>query len=119
METKAWCAFSAIKTNASESYRVRFNKLASKLLAGCDYVYIQKTTTHLIITPLSKAWKAAENNRATHFYWDGSSAVISLNKLVLWESSISPDLFGKRYKVKKSSNGKVYICLLEPIEEEK
>lgn len=108
--------FSAVHTDVTESYRVRLNLLASKLLTGCEYVYLKKTPTHLIITPLAAAWKADKKEHATHFSWDGSAAVISLTNLVRQEGIISKDLFGKRYKVKRTKDGEIYVCLTEVVE---
>jgi hypothetical protein len=115
MEYKAWCMFSAVQTDTTESYRARLNVLASKMLIGCEYAYLAKTPTHLIIKPLKEKWKATEDKQAMHFYWEGNAAVISLTNLVRQEGAIDKDFFGKRYKVKRSKEGWVCICLQEPI----
>ena len=117
METTAWASMLKTETNDSTLYRIRFNRLTSKLLDGIEWVYVTKTEKYLVFTPVDNPEiKASHMVHVSHKFDSGHNiAEISMNRIVLHEGIVSRSFFGKmmRYKVKRGKDGKVFIGLTE------
>lgn len=103
--------------NRYTAFRIRFTTAVAPYLGSANYVYIAKVRDYIVIWPVSADWKAEKNKHAfpvrRHKYGD---AVICVTRLVTQEGAIQPEVFGKRYKVKRDKSGKIYICLKEEVE---
>lgn len=113
----AWASFlTADSPSIGMIYKVRFNGLAAKAFGEYEYVSLQKTENHIIVTPLTN-WQADGDKRAYHIVRDRNGGVLlGVTGLVNREQFISPDLFGKRYRVKRGrGDNKIYICLREEV----
>lgn len=115
MAATAYVSFLCSKGNVYDNYLMRFNQLASVLLDGVDWVTMRKSDKYII---LDTALEDAENPEVYHVWHDPrNAALISLSSLVKKEGAIGKSMFGKRYKVKRDRQGRVYICVKEIVGE--
>ena len=105
----AFATFVKTDTDNSRNYRIRINVLASRLLNGAKYVRILKSEKHIIIEPVKTEVDAHRVG------WRDGAATISLNRSVFHHGFLRPEIFGKRYRVKRDNQGRIYICLQEEI----
>ena len=120
METTAWASMLKTETNDNTLYRIRFNRLTSKLFVGIEWVYVAKTEKYLVFTPVADPEiKAPHMVHVAHKFDSGHHiAEICMNRIVLHEGIVSRSFFGKmmRYKVKRGKDGRVCICLTEVVQ---
>lgn len=111
----AYGTLSATNTDNSVNYRLALNITASEALGGTTWVRLTKTHNFIVITPLVIVGDPAEVMHKTHVYYSrGKYAQMGIMKMVS-DGSIRKDLLGKRYKIKKDKDGKLYVCLNEEI----
>lgn len=114
MTHKAFVTFNHINGNHGEEYRLRFNKVAGRLLEGVDRVDIGKTENYIIVFPLDSKSAFGVNLSRDRY----GSPSISLTKLVKNHGFLHKDWFdGTRYAVRRGKTGdrKIYICMKEVV----
>ena len=115
METTAWASLLKTETDNNTLYRIRFNRLTSKLLDGVEWAYINKTDKYLVITPAADPGFKSPNMVHIVHKSDGRYIIaeMCMNRIVLHERIISGSFFGRsmRYKVKRDKTGRIYIEL--------
>ena len=118
-EVFSWCSFiESDGQNSRHTYRIRFNRISSRLFCGCKYVYVRKSKNHIIFTPVHDELDAEGRKGFLPVHYDTvGGAIISANNAVNQQGFIPSRLFGtgKRYKVKKDKDGRIYICINEVV----
>ena len=114
----AYAMLSATNTDNSVNYRLALNITASEALGGTTWVRLTKTPNFIVITPLVIVGDPGEVKNKTHVYYSrGRYAQMGIMRMVS-DGSIRKDLLGKRYKIKKDKEGKLYVCLNEEIKKD-
>ena len=114
----AYGTLSATNTDKSVNYRLALNITASEALGGVEWVRLTKTPNFIIIKPLVIVGDPKEVVNKTHVcYSRGRYAQMGIMRMVS-DGSIRKDLLGKRYKIKKDKEGKLYVCLNEEIKKD-
>ena len=108
---KAFATFTHGYNGTTESYRIRFNSVASVLLKDVNWAFLSKTGDYIIVAP----YRWQENGTFGIYHDNHNCAWLSANTIVKQNGSLSKSLFGKRYKVKRDKKGNVYICLNEEV----
>lgn len=108
----AYVSFMRNNNNAYDNYLMRFNTVASVLLRDVEYVTMRKNANYIV---LEKADKNAKERTYYVFHHPRGGAMISLAWLVKQDGAISKSAFGKRYKVKRDKENRIYICLNEVV----
>ena len=116
----AWCALNPVNGKELQQYRLRFNIKAGVLLRNVDYVYIRRTDngSHIILTPMSYFEKTKGMPRDVfHVGWWQDAPFVYITPLVS-NGFLRRDLFdGRRCKVKRDKQNRIYICLTEVVEQ--
>ncbi len=112
MKQEAWASLCITNTDNSTYYRIRFNRLAGKLLDGTRYVVLSKTVdgNYLVISPIDHA----ENGSLTVTRDPYGFCWLHITSLVTG-GNLPKRLFRKRYKVKRDKAGRIYVCLKEVV----
>lgn len=118
-KTRVFASLQNFGNNGFPYYRIRFSVAASRVLDGYKHCTIQRTESgsHIVITPLSIVSKDTRDYYhifAIHIDQEGA-AIINCGKIVTKEPVLRPAWFGKKYRIKKDAEGKIYICLREEV----
>lgn len=108
----AYVSFMRSNGNIFDNYLMRFNVVASVLLKDVEYVTMRRNANHIV---LEKADRNAKERTYHVFHHPRGAAMISLVGLVKRDGAIDKSAFGKRYKVKRDKDNRIYICLNEVV----
>lgn len=113
-KTRAYATLMQHNREEGPYNRIRFSQMASRLFDGYTHCDLFKTNDdkYIIVVPL-KEW---EKNPAKYkLSTDASGSVLIACKRLVTMNFFKKEWFGKSYKVKKSKDGKVVICLSEEV----
>lgn len=116
--TKPFASLVMSHGKTQDSYYIRFNAACGKMFDGARYCFINKTSnmSHLIIR-VSKT--QTTRTKQTSIISRDKSGGTKLACARLVNSGFLPErIFGRRYKVKKDAKGNLYVCLLEPLDDD-
>ena len=116
MAAKAWASFLVAHNRDNDVYRLHFNRIASKLFDGYNYIHIRRTNKVIVIQPLTDS-EAADSKVDLHIHRHEGTVYITCNRLVNNEGFLRRAWFdGKRYTVKRGKgNNLVYIFMDEEV----
>lgn len=122
MASAVWASLDTIRGAECIQYRIRFSKRAGILLNNKDFVYVRRTEngSHIILTPMT-CYEGDVRKRPRDVFrvgWWNGVPVIYCTTLVS-SGFLRRDLFdGEHRKIKRDSQGRVYVCMNEIIEKE-
>ena len=99
-------------------YYIRLNNVAARLLGDKQWVRVGKTTDnkYIVITPVDNGEEMNMCRKVVTREKDRSAAHIFVSAWVTNGFFDASWFGGKRYKIKKDRNGRIYICLNERME---
>lgn len=111
---KAYATFIQHSREEDPYNRIRFSKAASKAFLGYTHCDISKTgDDKYIVFTLHTEWE--KNPALAKLHFDESQSVVIACKRLVTMGFLKPEWFGKSYKVKKTKDGKIVICLSEEV----
>lgn len=109
----AWASFNTSKGRDHDSYYIRFNVTAAKILKCVDKVYFSRTSSgnYLILEPVPYYELDHDKFAVSIAWYDGKYPIIPCNKVVSMLFLPSRIFDGRRCIVKRGKDNRAYICM--------